>query len=66
MSGRQRQRVNTAKNERNGVHVMYRNDEGTVTVRELDAITWAAKNAGVSYFPRGTRVNRSTHKKIGE
>ena len=49
MSGRQRQRVNTAKNERNGVHVMYRNDEGTVTVRELDAITWAAKNAGVSY-----------------
>lgn len=28
---------------------MYRNDEGTVTVRELDAITWAAKNAGVSY-----------------
>lgn len=66
MSGRQRQRVNTAKNERNGVHVMYRNDEGTVTVRELDAITWAEKNAGVSYFPRGTRVNRSTYKKIGE
>ena len=28
---------------------MYRNDEGTVTVRELDAINWAAKNAGVSY-----------------
>lgn len=43
MSGRQCQRVNTAKNERNGVHVMYRNDEGTVTVRELDAITWAEK-----------------------
>ena len=37
---------------------MYRNDEGMVAVRELDAITWAAKNAGVSCFPRGTRVTR--------
>ena len=27
MSGRQCQRVNTAKNEQNGVHVMYHNDE---------------------------------------
>ena len=58
MSGRQCQRVNTVKNERNEVHAMYRNDEGTVAVRELDAITWAAKHAGVSYFPRGTRVTR--------
>lgn len=28
---------------------MYRNDKGTITVNELDAINWAAKKAGISY-----------------